>query len=107
MTQVKLTDVDNGHTVEATKGSLIVVSLEENPTTGFRWAIDSLNPQIVALRQSKFIPDQNVAIGGSSVKEFIFETKQFGETTLVLKLWRDWEGENSTIQRYSVILKIR
>jgi len=40
MATITLTRAEHGKSVEAQVGDRIIVSLDENPTTGFRWAID-------------------------------------------------------------------
>src|SRR5207249_4116172 len=43
MVEVMLTEAQNGSSVEAQSGDDLLVELEENPTSGFRWEIDRLD----------------------------------------------------------------
>lgn len=103
---LKLNYTDNNKSFEAKVGGVITVSLDENPTTGFRWAIDSLDQQIVVLKQSEFVLGKDVGIGGGGMRKLTFEAKHPGKTVLKLKLWREWEGEASVTKYYTVVLKI-
>ncbi|MCF6159178.1 MAG: hypothetical protein E3K32_11580 [wastewater metagenome] len=68
--------------------------------------MESIDQQIVILQKSEFVADKDSGIGGG-LRKFILEAKNQGETTLVFKLWREWEGESSVKRRYHVTLKIR
>lgn len=39
MTDIQLTQANNGQTVQARPGDVVVVRLAENPTTGYRWTV--------------------------------------------------------------------
>jgi len=107
MAQIQLTCADDGKTFVVTVGNLIIISLAENPTTGFRWTIDNLTQEIMVFKQTEFFLDKSIEIGGSGLRKFTFEAKRHGEAVLTLKHWREWEGDASVTKRYMVVLKIR
>ena len=45
----RLTDADNGKTVDLAVGGTLVIDLEENATTGFSWATTETVPAILAV----------------------------------------------------------
>ena len=46
MSNVTLAQADNGKSVEVKPGDTIVIQLDENSTTGFRWAMDQTFPEL-------------------------------------------------------------
>ncbi len=107
MSAITLTEADQGKTVTLHPGQSLVVQLAENPTTGFRWSLDQGNEEIVALRDSNYVMAAGAGIGGGGQRTFTFEASKPGSVQLQLKLWREWEGEPSVIQRFSVTLEVR
>ena len=107
MATVQLHQADNGHRISANVGDELIISLIENPTTGYRWDVEQLDGDLVEL-----LPDiENDAplsdtIGSANVRQMCFRVRQSGQTTLALKQWRAWEGERSIVERYHIILSI-
>ena len=50
MATLTLTATDNGKSFQLNVGDEIVIHLKENPTTGFRWAIDQADDSILSLQ---------------------------------------------------------
>lgn len=107
MSAITLTEADQGKTVTLRPGQSLVVQLAENPTTGFRWVLAQGNEEIVALRDSNYVMAAGAGIGGGGQRTFTFEASKPGSVQLQLKLWREWEGESSVLQRFSVTLEVR
>jgi inhibitor of cysteine peptidase len=92
---------DRGSSVEAREGDAIVVELPENPTTGYRWAVHRIDSGVLALEASDFRSPPGTAMGASGQRSLLFRVTGEGRANVELKLWRDWEGEDSAIDRYS------
>ncbi len=106
MSTVTLTQADNGKTVEVRQGDTIAVQLAENPTTGFRWAIDKLDQKIAKPQNDSYSPASGGGVGGGGMRTFTLLAAATGTTPLELKLWREWEGNASITQRFAVNLHI-
>src|SRR5438552_19061898 len=86
-----LTEADNGHTVDLRVGETVSVTLPENATSGYRWAIDRLDPGIVEANEAKpHYPSGQVGSGG--VVTFAFKSTRTGSGEVSLKHWRHFEG---------------
>ncbi len=105
MSTITLTRADDGRTVEVRAGATIMVRLEENPTTGYRWAPELTGDEVVALEASDYVPP-GPAVGGGGERVFTFKAKKSGNATVRLKLGREWEGEGSITQTFTVTLRV-
>jgi inhibitor of cysteine peptidase len=88
---------DSGRTVKVKRGAMITIRLVENPTTGYRWALEAGS----GLEQ---VDDQNEPggrVGEAGVRVLQFHTKSIGTHELRLKNWREREGESSVIARFN------
>jgi len=104
---VTLLHTDSSKSIEVQSGDTVVVRLDENPTTGFQWAIDKSNDAILTLQDSDYAPAPDSRVGGGGQRVFTFKAQKAGAVDLQLKLWRQWEGDQSITDRFVVILQIR
>jgi inhibitor of cysteine peptidase len=63
MATLTLTAADNDESFQLNVGDEIVIHLKENPTTGFRWAIDQNDDSILALQSPNFAPSSSSPSG--------------------------------------------
>jgi inhibitor of cysteine peptidase len=104
---VTLTRADSGKVVETRVGDTLVVHLEENPTTGYRWAIEKRDEEVIALHHVEFVSSHSVGVGGGGQRRWTFTAQKAGLVTLELKLWRAWEGDASISERFTVTLQVQ
>ncbi len=99
-----LTRDDNGKSAEVHVGDKFIVRLDESPTTGYTWAVKS-DGGILMLEASDYSPAFSNRIGGGGTRTFHFLARKSGATKLVIKLLREWEGEASAIDTFSVDIR--
>jgi inhibitor of cysteine peptidase len=105
---LELTKADSAKSVEARPGDLIIIRLPENPTTGFRWTVDKVDPLCGEAQESSFSPARDATVGGGGERTFSFQVKGEGGTgNIGLKLRREWEGDASVVERFGVTVKVR
>jgi inhibitor of cysteine peptidase len=102
-----LTRDDRGKTVEIHIGDTLVMRLDENPTTGYEWALEAYNKEIVTLNSTVYIPSPPSAVGGGGQRIFTFKGERAGRVTLRFMLRRRWEGEASVLEDFAVMLEVR
>ena len=96
-----LSKQDSGRTVELGPGEVVTVRLNENPSTGYKWAIESaggLEPVGDDFARG------GAALGSGGERVFKFRTPRAGSYQLRLKHWRDFEGDSSITERFEVTI---
>lgn len=100
-----LTQQDNGKRFELSASEPLEISLAENPTTGFRWSFVDLDRSVRVVDDSYNLEGEATP-GAAANHRFRLEFSDPGEYGIALRLWRDWEGESSTVDRYSVTVDV-
>jgi inhibitor of cysteine peptidase len=106
VSNVTLTEADKGKTIDVNQSAEVLFHLKENPTTGYRWAIDHNDDTLLPLRSSSFSSTADAPVGAGGTRIFTFTAKQPGTVHLQLKLWRQWQGNASIIERYDVTIRV-
>lgn len=96
---------DEGATVVADRGDTIEIRLDENPTTGFRWAVEDHDRRL-PLEGSEFSPAAGNRIGTGGTRILRFKAAAPGVVRLELRLRREWEGNASTRDRFALTIRI-
>ena len=50
-----LTSADNGRTVDLRVGDQVTLRLPENPSTGYRWAVDAADASLVEIQEGEYV----------------------------------------------------
>jgi inhibitor of cysteine peptidase len=101
-----LTQADNGTAVTIRPGEQVAISLAENPTTGFQWALEQGDDAILKLLDSAYVRAAGPDLGSGGRRVLTFEAKNSGTVRLSLKLWRAWEGDSSIRQRFEITIQV-
>lgn len=101
-----LTEADNDRTIDLRVGETVRVTLPENATTGYRWAIDRLDKEVIEAVGSEPHYAGN-AVGSGGDVTFTFKGKKAGTGDIVLKYWRHFEGDSSITSRFHLRLNAR
>lgn len=107
MSQHTLTRADRGKTVEIHTGDTLVVRLDENPTTGYAWALEAHEEVVVTLHSTVYVPSSPSAVGGGGQRIFTFKGEQEGRVTLRFALRRTWAGEGAVLDDFAVTLEVQ
>lgn len=97
---------DNGASVEVQQGDLLIVRLKENPTTGFRWAVNEINERVLQLQDSDYAQMPGGGIGAGGERALAFRAQGSGTSPLSLKLRREWEGDATASESFSVTVRV-
>ena len=94
----------SGSTVEVTAGESFAVELTENPTTGYRW--DFVPDSGIEVVSSSYTANPGGGVGGAGLRRFVFRAAEPGEFNVRGRLWRQWLGDSSAIQRFELRVRV-
>ena len=97
---------DNGTTISIHRDQLLQITLPENATTGYRWAVDHYDQALIEPMGSTS-HYTGAAVGSGGMVDFMFGFKTVGTGSLGLKLWRHWEGDSSISNRFSIRVNVQ
>ena len=80
-----------GNAAPAVVGDEVVVSLDETPTSGYRWALEAFDEAVVAPLEDAFTPPEPGLLGGAGRHRFRFAVISPGQASLRLVLRRPWD----------------
>jgi inhibitor of cysteine peptidase len=99
-----LTESDNGKTIPLKVGVEATLRLPENPSTGYRWALDAADSSVAAIKEQSYDGASKPGAGG--VAQWAIKAAAPGSTTIKLKRWRPWEGDASVVERYEITVSV-
>lgn len=107
--EVKLDIGDSGSQVEVKKGQVLAISLESNPTTGYRWEVMKISETMLKQDgEPEFISSQSGdVVGAGGVEILRFEATGVGTTYLELGYRRFWEEDVTPLMIYSLSIVVR
>jgi inhibitor of cysteine peptidase len=96
-----------GQTIELTVGQTHTVTLESNPTTGYRWQLAAPPDQgILTLVGSEYKKPESKLIGAGGHESWTFRAVGTGKTRIVMIYVRPWEdGKAARMASFNVIVK--
>lgn len=87
---------DDGRTVQVQASDTIVITLDSNATTGFRWALTGKpDPAVVELVGSDYIAPTSTLVGAGGQEVWRFRATGTGTTSLELRYGRSFSGETA------------
>ena len=104
--EVILSAKDNGGQIEVDAGQTLVLTLESNPTTGFRWEVVEMEDAVLRPKgEAEFevasaLEPPPPGTGGMEILRF--EAVDAGETLLELVYHRPWEEGVEPLETFSI-----
>ncbi|MBI5301384.1 MAG: protease inhibitor I42 family protein [Chloroflexi bacterium] len=101
----------NGGQKQVARGQTLFVTLESNPSTGYRWDVVEIDGAV--LRQSSesvfksFSISNPPLLGMGGTETFRFETLGAGMTTLKMVYHRVWENDVPPLKTFTVQVAVR
>lgn len=97
-------ETDNNETVTLPVGSEIVISLDENPTTGYSWNVTSSRGLLLV--NDTFIPPKTELVGAGGVHEWQYLAAEKGSADFSAIYQRPWENVTGTEDTFSMAFTI-
>ena len=100
------TESDSGKTVSIVVGARFTVELQENPTTGYKWARPDFDAKLLSLESDAYVLAEGTGIGGGGSHSFLFLAKACGETTIRFEYKRPWERGVAPESRFELTVVV-
>jgi inhibitor of cysteine peptidase len=79
------------------------LSLDSNPTTGYRWEAE-FDIALLTLKRSDFERSNSRSIGASGIERFTFMPIKTGETEIIMNYKRPWENKSAESRSFRIII---
>jgi len=106
MARTFLREPDDGTTITVVVGDEVVLDLAENPTTGYRWEVESQG-SVLTSSPSTYESNANVAIGGGGRRQIPLLAAQSGETVIRVRLRRTWDAPDESIDERTFRVRVK
>jgi len=94
--------------VETEVGLVFSITLESNPTTGYRWQLATpLDEKIIKLVGSKYVAPKAGRLGVGGKEVWTFKAVGRGKAEISLKYVRPWEKDVPPAQRQVISVEVR
>jgi inhibitor of cysteine peptidase len=98
---------DNGTSESLAPGQELKITLDSNPTTGYRWAIDGELPAQLLQEAEPVYTAGSTAIGSGGAEVWSFKAQGSGEGTLELKYARSFEPTATPANTFTLKLTVK
>ena len=110
--QVLVDAANTGQEVEMAVGDRLVVTLESNPTTGFKWELaEGTDQTVLELVESRYQPgpgaSQTPPVTGAGGEEvWTFQALKQGETAISLEYSQPWAGGLKADRTFNLTVEV-
>ena len=106
MAEFTFGEKDNGALVQVRRGTKITIELNENPTTGYRWMISSIDEAFLVPEGDTFLTGDPMSPGAGGLRRFFFRAKAPGCTALSLINKRAWQRDDQAVGSFKLAIQI-
>ena len=106
MAEYVFNEKDNGGLVQVQRGAKITIELKENPTTGYRWTISSIDQAFLVAEGDEFVPPDQKTPGAGGLRRLFFRAKATGSTALALINKRAWQSDDKAADSFKLTIRI-
>ena len=103
---LSLTEADHGRAVRAKKGEAIQIVLEGNPTTGYTWMVDDVDPKIVAATGAPSFEPASTAVGAGGKFTLNFVALEHGQTNMRVIYIRPSERGRAPEKTFAIMITV-
>jgi len=107
MTEIVISQTDQGGVFECRLGDVILIRLEENPSTGYQWEVSGIDEQVLKPQDSEYSGAASTALGSGGARTFSFKPQSPGTAKVRMRLRKAWEPEDAAIDHFEVTVHVR
>ncbi len=101
------TETDDGKTASVGKGESVRITLESNPSTGYKWNMKASEQDILKNTANDYTSECEEGMMGCGGKEvWDFTAVASGTATLEMLYYRGWEQESSAIRTFTLNVSV-
>ncbi len=109
---LKLDASADGSTQQLTKGQVMSITLESNPSTGYGWFATSSNPDVLTQMgepeyQAPASDSTNPIVGAAGAETYYFQAADTGTATLTLDYKRGWETTATPEKTITITVEVK
>jgi inhibitor of cysteine peptidase len=102
---VLLGEADAGRARAAARGDIVVIRLDETPTSGYRWEIEEFDPVVLRVTGEGYRAAPAGGLGAPGSHELRFVVVGRGDGRIRLALRRPWESGSSSTRRFETTIQ--
>jgi inhibitor of cysteine peptidase len=105
-----LTENNNGQSLNLKANNSVVIKLESNITTGFRWNLSNeTDTSIVSLVSSDYkqANTDNKLVGAGGYETFTFKANSQGNTSIILTYNKSWEEGVAPLKTFKINVTVK
>ena len=103
MAGLNITKDDHGKTIALDRGQHVVLQLEDNPTTGYRWEV--IEGEGLDVEMDYEVASTS-AVGGGGQRTFHITFPHVGSFRLFLKRHRSWEQDVEPLDQFEAQFEV-
>jgi inhibitor of cysteine peptidase len=112
VTNLMLDASADGSTQQLTKGQVMSITLESNPSTGYSWFATSSNPDVLVQMgepeyQAPASDSTNPIVGAAGAETYYFQAADTGTATLTLDYKRSWETDVNPEKTITITVEVK
>jgi len=96
----------DGRTINSRVGDGVKLSLEENPTTGYRWEFLSRPEPNCVIVTDEYVANANGLAGSGGVHNWDFRAVDKGTCAVSLIYQRPWEKDSAPPQKFALTMVV-
>jgi predicted secreted protein len=109
--EVNVDEQDNGSQIDLKQGQILVITLQSNPTTGYRWEqVENQDSTLEQMGEAEFKPSETGGpppVGDGGWEIFHYKAVSAGQKTLTLVYHRPWEEGVEPLRTFSLQIVVR
>ncbi len=98
------TEDNNGSTVELATGDTFQIKLNENPTTGYQWTLETTGG--LEIMSDNYLPPASELLGAGGIHEWDIKATASGTQQVTGVYSRSWENMTGSEQRFVLTVEV-
>jgi inhibitor of cysteine peptidase len=106
-TNVSLQSDSTNKTVSLIVGEVLSVTLDSNPTTGYKWEMtEAPDASVLSFSGTRFEAPKSAPAGAGGKEVWEFKAERAGKTSFTLEYRRSWESNAVPAKKFSLTVNV-